>query len=107
VRCDAARCSASFQYDGPPGWFDLRVQYFDTHNGVARFRAFLGAQLVDEWSADDNLPTVRIDASSSTRRMIAGLPLRPGDVIRIEGTPDAGDAAALDYIEILPAGSEP
>ena len=107
VRCGAARCSASFQYDGPPGWFDLRVQYFDTHNGVARYRAFLGAQLVDEWLADDNLPTARIDAGSSTRRMIAGLPLRPGDVIRIEGTPDAGDAAALDYIEILPAGSEP
>jgi alpha-glucuronidase len=107
VRCAAARCSASFKYDGPPGWFDLRVQYFDTNNGVARFRAFLGAQLVDEWLADDNLPTVRIDASSSTRRMIRGLALRPGDVIRIEGAPDAGDAAALDYVEVLPAASEP
>ena len=107
VRCAAARCSASFQYDGPPGWFDLRVQYFDTNNGAARFRAFLGAQLVDEWLADDDLPTVRIDASSSTRRTIRGLALRPGDVIRIEGAPDAGDAAALDYLEILPAGSEP
>jgi alpha-glucuronidase len=107
VRCAAARCSASFQYDGPPGRFDLRVQYFDANNGVARFRAYLGAQMVDEWLAEDTLPAFGINANSSTRRMIRGLALRPGAVIRIEGIPDAGDAAALDYIEVLPAGSEP
>ena len=29
-------------------------------------------------------------------------PLRPGDVIRIEGTPDGAERAPLDYIEVLP-----
>jgi len=103
----AQRCAASFEYEGKPGWFDLRVQYFDTDNGVAHFRAFLGTQLVDEWAAADDIPTRRIDAHSSTRRLIAGLALRPGDKLRIEGTPDGGDAAALDYVEILPTGSQP
>jgi len=29
------------------------------------------------------------------------LALKPGDVIRVEGTPDANDPAALDYIEVV------
>jgi alpha-glucuronidase len=103
----AQRCAASFEYDGKPGWFDLRVQYFDTDNGVAHFRVFLGTQLVDEWAAADDIPTRSIDAHSSTRRLITGLALRPGDKLRIEGTPNGGDAAALDYVEILPTGSQP
>jgi hypothetical protein len=31
-----------------------------------------------------------------------GIALRPGDEIRIDGTPDGGETAALDYIEITP-----
>jgi hypothetical protein len=31
--------------------------------------------------------------------------LKPGDVLRVDGTPDAGDPAALDYIEIEPAAA--
>jgi hypothetical protein len=27
--------------------------------------------------------------------------LRPGDEIRVEGTPDGGETAALDYIEVV------
>ena len=30
------------------------------------------------------------------------VPLRPGDEILIEGVPDGGEAAALDYVEISP-----
>ena len=29
--------------------------------------------------------------------------LKPGDVMRVEGTPDGADPAALDYIELAPA----
>jgi len=49
------------------------------------------------------VPTARIDSSSSTRRAIPSVALRSGDVIRIEGIPNAGEVAGLDYIEILPA----
>jgi hypothetical protein len=43
-----------------------------------------------------------MDASSSTRRRIRGVTLRPGDEIRIEGRPDGNDPAGIDYVEILP-----
>ena len=103
VECLKSRCSAEMRYEGAPGWYTLRVQYFDPEGGVSHFRLWIGNQLVDEWAARDHVPTGRIDGSSSARRTVSGLALRPGDMIRIEGAPDGGDPAALDYIELVSA----
>jgi alpha-glucuronidase len=105
VACAAgtASCSASTKFEGAPGWYTLRVQYFDQANGVSRYRVWIGTQLADEWSADLKLPSNRLDSTSSTRRTIAAVALRPGDEIRIEGIPGAPELAAFDYLEILPA----
>jgi alpha-glucuronidase len=102
VACAAAKCTATFRYDGAPGWYTLRVQYFDQNNGVSHFALRIGSQLIDEWTAADRVPSARIDSSSSARRVIPGVALRPGDEIRIEGSPDGGEPAALDYLEIAP-----
>jgi alpha-glucuronidase len=102
VECRAAGCSAALRYDGPSGWYRLNVRYFDQNNGVSRYRLWIGAQLIDEWTAADRLPTQEINGSSSSRRVINGVALRPGDQIRIEGVPGGSETAALDYLEILP-----
>ncbi|MBI4874234.1 MAG: glucosiduronase [Acidobacteria bacterium] len=104
IQCaaEARRCSASFRYQGQPGWFDVAVQYFDQRNGVSQYRLFVGEQLVSEWQAADTIPTVRIDGHSSTRRTVRGLALRPGDEIRVTGAAQGGENAPLDYIEIRP-----
>ena len=98
-----ATCTATTKFSGQPGWYTLRVEYFDQANGAAHYRAWVNHQLVDEWSANLRLPTIKLDSTSSTRRTIPGIALRPGDEIRIEGTSNGGELAALDYIEILPA----
>jgi hypothetical protein len=59
------------------------------------------------WLADASLPSIRPNGDNSTRRTIPGVTLNPGDTIRIEGTPDGADPAALDYIEITPVQPEP
>jgi alpha-glucuronidase len=102
VRCpnSTKECSASFQFAGKPGWYDIGVQYFDQNNGASRFKVFVAGQLVDGWTADDNLPTSKIDAHSSTRRLLTGIALRPGDEIRLTGVPDGGEGSPVDYIEI-------
>jgi alpha-glucuronidase len=100
IACAAGSCTASFFYQGKPGWFSLSVEYFDQNGGAAKFRVLIGNQQVDEWIADDHVPSRKIDGSTSTRRTIRGLALRPGDEIRVEGIPDGVDSAALDYIEI-------
>jgi len=100
VECVSARCSATFVYRGAAGVYNLRVRYFDQNNGIARFRALIGDKVISEWAAADRVPTRRIDSSSSALHAIEKIALRPGDEIRIEGTPDAGETAALDYVEV-------
>jgi alpha-glucuronidase len=102
VECASPRCAAIFRYDGAPGVFRIRVRYFDQNNGVARFRAFVGSRVLAEWTANDRVPTRKIDSSASALYAIDGIALRPGDEIRIEGTPDGGETAALDYVEVVP-----
>ncbi len=107
IVCAAAKCTAGTSYDGAPGWYTLRVRYFDMPVGVAKFRLFVNEQQIDEWAASDRFPARKLDASSSTRREIGGIALRKGDHIRIEGRPDGNDPAALDYLEILPGPGTP
>ncbi|MDE3195891.1 MAG: glucosiduronase, partial [Acidobacteriota bacterium] len=105
VSCAEAKCAASMKYEGAPGWYTLRVEYFDQNTGVSEYRVFLNGQPIDEWKADLNTRAVRIakiDSSSSTRREIPGIALRKGDEIRIEGIPDKGEPAAFDYVEVVP-----
>jgi len=103
IECPTSRCTATLRYDGAPGRYAIRVQYFDQNDGVSHFRVTVGNRVIDEWDANDRLPTRKIDGSSSTRRTISGVALRTGDEIRIEGVPDGGEKAALDYIELVPA----
>jgi alpha-glucuronidase len=104
VECASGTCSAAFNYAGVAGRHDLVVQYFDVNTGAARFRVKVGDRVIGEWTASDRLPTRRLDGSSSTRQIFRGVSLQRGDTIVVEGTADAGETAALDYIETLPAG---
>ncbi len=95
-----APCTTSFRFDGEPGWYDVAVQYFDQANGVSHYRLLVGDQPVAEWAADRQLPATEPNADSSTRYTVRAVALRPGDLIRIEGTPEGGERAPLDYVEI-------
>ncbi len=51
IECGQSRCSASFRYDGPPGWREIRVQYFDQSTGVSHFRLFVNTQQIDRMAS--------------------------------------------------------
>jgi alpha-glucuronidase len=103
-------CSAEWTYNGAPGRFNIAVQYFDLQAGVAKFALKVNGQPASaqsSWGADAMLPTRRPHGDNSTRHIVENVPLKPGDTIRVEGTPDASDPAAFDYIEVLPATTDP
>jgi alpha-glucuronidase len=103
VACENAQCTASLRYTGAAGWHTIAVQYFDQMDGASRFRIWVGTQMVDEWTASKHgVPARKMDSSASTRRLVQGVALRPGDEIRIEGTRDGSEPAGLDYVEIRP-----
>ena len=79
------------------------MQYFDQSDGASRFRLLVGAREVDKWAADRNLPHVESNGHTATRRTTSGVSLTPGDVIRLEVTPDGREPAPVDYIEVHPS----
>jgi alpha-glucuronidase len=107
VQCPAsASCEADFKFPKPTGQYELDIQHFDMPGGKAKFRVLVGGREIDRWTGDDHLPARKLDGDSSTRRRIDDLSLHQGEEIRIEGTPDGGDPAALDYVEVHPASEE-
>ncbi len=100
-----AACTAEWTYTGIAGRFDIAVQYFDLQGGVAHFALEVNGKRVAAWNADAALPSRRPNGDNSTRYTAHGIDLRPGDVLRVEGTPDNTDPAALDYIELTPAAN--
>ncbi|HEY1576298.1 MAG TPA: alpha-glucuronidase family glycosyl hydrolase [Terracidiphilus sp.] len=104
VSCEGQQsCSTEWTYQGSGGRFDIAVQYFDLQDGVAKFTLAISSKQSDSWTANGDFPSRRPNGDNSTRHIVHEVSLRPGDTLRIEGTPDGPDAATLDYIEIQPA----
>jgi alpha-glucuronidase len=100
VECTTGTCTAGFTYTDAAGARDIVVQYFDVNTGAARFRLRVGEKIVGEWAAADRFPTRKLDGSSSTRYVATAVTLKPGDRLQVEGTQNAGETAALDYVEV-------
>jgi alpha-glucuronidase len=96
----AHTCSAEWTWSGEPGQYDIAVQYFDLQSGAAKFSLSVNGTSVAAWTADAMLPSRRPNGDNSTRFTARDVALKPGDVIRVEGSPDGSDPAALDYVEV-------
>jgi alpha-glucuronidase len=96
--------SIQFKYDGRPDCCELWIQYFDEDDGISTFQLLVEDKLIDEWKADGRLPTptTKPDAHSSTRRVVRIDAIGTGHDILIRGTPDGGESAVIDYIEVHP-----
>jgi alpha-glucuronidase len=93
-------CTASFRFEKEAGLYDIAVEYFDLNHGVSDYRLFVNDRQVGAWAADDHLPSDKMNGHTSTRYTVAGIELKPGDVVKIEGMPDGGEPAPLDYVEL-------
>jgi alpha-glucuronidase len=104
VSCsEATSCSAEWTWTGAQGRFDVAVEYFDLQGGVAKFRLEVNGAPAASWTADAALPSRKPHGDNSIRETVRNVALKPGDVLRVEGTPDGHDPAALDYVELTPA----
>ena len=100
---DRASCKATVTLRRSSGKYEIAVQYFDERHGSSTYTLLLNQKAIAHWAGDNNtFPTDRLDGSTSTRFTVHGVVLHPGDVLTIEGHPDDGEPAPLDYLEIYP-----
>jgi alpha-glucuronidase len=78
------------------------VQYFDLQGGAAKFALDVNGHTAETWPSDAKLPSSHPHGDNSTQHIVRAVTLKGGDVIRVKGTPDGADPAALDYVEVLP-----
>jgi alpha-glucuronidase len=97
-----ALCVARTTVQRPAGWYDIAVEYFDYLQGASTFELYLNQQKIGAWTATSSLPGQAPNGDTSTRYILRSVPLRSGDVLTIEGHPDDGEPAPIDYIEISP-----
>jgi alpha-glucuronidase len=92
VSCaDGKGCSAEWTWNGRQGRFDVAVQYFDLQGGAAKFSLEVNGKPAA--SVDRRMQRCpRGGHTATTRRdRPSGVVLKPGDVLRVEGTPDGSD----------------
>jgi alpha-glucuronidase len=108
VACEGqTKCAAEWTYPGAAGRFNVAAQYFDLQGGAAKFTFIVNGQAQVSWAGDTELPSLHPHGDNSTRYVVRGVTLKPGDVLRVEGVPDGADPAALDYIEVQSSASAP
>jgi alpha-glucuronidase len=97
-------CSANYAFNRRPAKYDIAIQYFDQSNGASHYKLLLNGRQLDAWVADDHLPSDKMNGHTSTRHVTPAVELHSGDVLEMIGRPDSGEAAPIDYLELIPLG---
>lgn len=100
--------TATTNFSGASGLYDVRVGYHDESDGVSQLSVKVDGQLVNSWSLNQNLGSTRAATTNFVLRTIAsGLSVNTGGAIEIQGTLNNGEVARVDYIEFVPVGTPP
>ncbi|KFA68889.1 hypothetical protein S40285_10708 [Stachybotrys chlorohalonatus IBT 40285] len=91
----------------PVGEYALAMNYFDIAAGCSTWQVFLNDESKAQWAGDGEFklgraPSRSINGASATRITFSNITVAPGDVFRIEGTPNGQEMAPLDCISFLP-----
>ncbi len=96
--------TASTRFTGPSGLYTVIVGYYDEIDGESLFRLKVNNDLVDNWTADQELDPWGVPTENNfTRRTIGGIELKTGDVLAIEGFRDAEEYARVDFLQLIPS----
>jgi alpha-glucuronidase len=99
-----APCTLSTKPGRPDGTYSIGVRYFDLRTGAAQYDLLLNGKSLAHWTANATLPPAAVDphldGSTSTLFTVPGVRLKPDDTVSLRGTPNQGEPAPVDYIEV-------
>jgi alpha-glucuronidase len=101
----SAACTLTTRPGRPAGTYSISVRYFDLRTGVSQYDLQLNGKSVAHWTANAILPPAvvdpHLDGSTSTLFTVSDIRLKPSDTLTLRGTPNQGEAAPVDYIEVV------
>ncbi len=98
---DSGSGTAKAEFGGDDGIYDLTVQYFDENDGKAEFEVYVNDELIDSWTADQDLGSASADSKTLTTYTVENVTLKKGDVISITGVKETYDPARPDKLTLV------
>ncbi|MEM6356726.1 MAG: Ig-like domain-containing protein, partial [Pseudomonadota bacterium] len=95
--------TARFAHGGADGTFDLRLVYIDENDGQSSVDVQLNGMSIGGTIFDEDITSSPNNPQAYRSLFIDDVPLVNGDVITIEGTPNGGEPARIDFLEVTPS----
>jgi alpha-glucuronidase len=99
-----APCTLTTKPGRPAGTYTISVRYFDLRTGASQYDLLLNGKSLAHWTANAVLPPATVDphldGSTSTLFKVSDVQMKPGDTLMLRGTPNQGEPAPVDYIEV-------
>ncbi|MEO1339646.1 MAG: PQQ-dependent sugar dehydrogenase [Cyanobacteria bacterium J06635_13] len=100
--------TASFDFAGISGEYDIAVRYFDHKNGSGQLELEQNNNILDSWNLDRNFYDFNADEIAiETRTVATGVEVNQGDSFTLTGREYWFEGVEVDYVEFIPVNSEP
>lgn len=97
--------TASWEFTGEEGYYQVVLGYFDETDGVSQLTVH-HPSVTANFQLEQQLGSDAADELTKVRQTIVReLWVKPGDVFTISGIEDGGEPARVDYIEFIPVDS--
>ena len=95
------RGTASWTFTGAEGYYQIVLGYFDESDGVSQLTINYPSGIAN-FELDRELGSTAADNRTKVRKTIVQeLWVQPGDVFTIKGIKNKGEAARIDYLELI------
>lgn len=95
--------TASTNFTGPTGTYDLTVSYLDESDGVSQLELMVDGAQVESWSLDKDFGSADPLEQTFIEREIRGVTLNNGSTITIMGQQDSFEWARVDFLRVIPS----
>ncbi|MBD2119883.1 GDSL-type esterase/lipase family protein [Trichocoleus sp. FACHB-262] len=95
--------TASFNFNGPSGLYDVVIGYHDESDGSSTVSVSKQGTAIGSWTFNQNRGDTGANAQTRTQRMVAtSITVNQGETFQITGKENSGEPARIDYIEFIP-----
>ncbi|PSN19462.1 hypothetical protein C7271_07210, partial [filamentous cyanobacterium CCP5] len=94
--------TATTQFAGVTGLYDIVIGYYDEADGLARYMASLEGSQLATWQSNLQLGDNNASAKTFMTRTLRRVLLNHGDTFSLQSIEESGDKGYIDYVEFVP-----
>ncbi|MBD1909288.1 right-handed parallel beta-helix repeat-containing protein [Leptolyngbya sp. FACHB-8] len=100
--------TASSNFQGASGTYNIKIGYFDENDGAARIETRVGGSMVATTTLNQQLGSNAMTSGNRVERIVAsGVTVQQGDRIELRGLENSEEHARVDYVEFIPVSAPP